>query len=172
MYGCAKLAGFTDEKIGGLRLRLTPPYKPPLPQRNCQPAQVDVRHQPHLTAGQFQHRALLVGEHDRAGAAADRKARAGSAVDAGDIRRTVDVADPAAQHRLRPAEHQAVIQSAGGEPVISAVEVQRAASARAADDPSGFVNRERDRAALGVSGGGQRGAGESRQREQCNTNCG
>jgi hypothetical protein len=31
MYGCAKLAGFTDEKIGGLRLRLTPPYKPPLP---------------------------------------------------------------------------------------------------------------------------------------------
>jgi hypothetical protein len=25
MYGCAKLAGFMDEKIGGLRLRLTHP---------------------------------------------------------------------------------------------------------------------------------------------------
>jgi hypothetical protein len=29
MYGCAKLAGFTDEKIGGLRLRLTHPANLP-----------------------------------------------------------------------------------------------------------------------------------------------
>jgi hypothetical protein len=43
-----------------------------LPQRNRQPAEVRVGHQPDLPAGQFQHRALLVGQHDRARAAADR----------------------------------------------------------------------------------------------------
>ena len=30
-----------------------------------EPAQIGVRHQPDLAAGQLQHRALLVGQHDR-----------------------------------------------------------------------------------------------------------
>src|ERR1035437_3402240 len=60
-------------------------------QRNRQPAQIHIGHQSDLLAGQFQHRALLVGQHDRARAAADRKPRAGRAIDAGDIAGTVDV---------------------------------------------------------------------------------
>jgi len=43
-------------------------------QRDRQPAEVRVGHQPDLPAGQLQHRALLVGQHDRArGAGADRE---------------------------------------------------------------------------------------------------
>ncbi len=81
---------------------------------------------PDLVAGQFQHRALLVAQHDRARAAADRKARAGRAVDAGDVGGTIDVADAAAQHRLRSAEHQAVIEAAGRQRITRA----RGSSAR------------------------------------------
>src|SRR4051794_13807818 len=66
-----------------------------LPQRNGQPAQIGIGHKPDLTAGQFQHRALLVGQHDRPGTAADREAGTGRAVDTGDIGGTVDVVDPA-----------------------------------------------------------------------------
>ena len=54
-------------------------------QRDREPAQIRVGHQPDLLPGQFQHRALLVGQHDGAGAAADREAGAGRAIDAGDI---------------------------------------------------------------------------------------
>ncbi len=53
-------------------------------------------------------------EHLRGRAAADRKARAGRAVDPGNVRWVVDVADAPAQHRLRPTEHQAVIQPTRG----------------------------------------------------------
>src|SRR4051794_33087496 len=119
---------------GGLRLRL-PPYAAPLPQRDREPAEVEIGHQADLTTGQLQPRALLVGQHDGARAAADRKPRARRAIDAGHIRGTVDVADAAAQHRLRSAEHEAIVQSARGEGIASAVEVQRAAPTRAADDP-------------------------------------
>ena len=59
----------------------------PLPHRDREPAQVRVRHQADLAAGQFQHRALLVGEHDGAGAAADGEAGTGRAVDARDVAR-------------------------------------------------------------------------------------
>ena len=55
-----------------------------------------IRHQADPVPGQLQHRALLVGQHDRACAAADRQARTGSVVDAGDVARAVDVADAAA----------------------------------------------------------------------------
>jgi hypothetical protein len=63
--------------------RITAPS--PLLQRNHQPAQIRIRHQPDLPATQFEHRALLVGQHDRARAAADGEAGARGAVDAGDV---------------------------------------------------------------------------------------
>ena len=53
---------------GGLAegvLRPTRPTGYPLLQRNRQPAEVRVGYQPDCPAGQFQHRALLVGQHDR-----------------------------------------------------------------------------------------------------------
>jgi hypothetical protein len=50
---------------------------------------------------------------DRARAAADGEAGACGAVDARYVGRPFDIADPAAQHRLRSAEHEAVVQSAG-----------------------------------------------------------
>ena len=127
----------------------------PLLQRNRQPAQIHIRHQPDLPATQFEHRALLVGQHDRARAAADGEAGARGAVDAGDVGRPFDIADPAAQHRLRSAEHEAVVEAAGGQSVTPAAEVQRAAAARAADDPSRLVDRERHGAAVGIRGGWQ-----------------
>src|ERR1700722_406312 len=57
----------------------------PLFQRNRQPTQIHIRHQPDLASRQFQHRALLLVQHARARATADREARARRAIDAGDI---------------------------------------------------------------------------------------
>ena len=54
----------------------------PLPQRDHETVEVGGDDQSRLTARQGQHRAVLVGQHDRARAGADRNARAGSAVDA------------------------------------------------------------------------------------------
>ena len=117
-------------EAGLLRLRRATaplrPYDSRLLQRDRQPTQIRIGHQPDLPAGQFQHRALLVGQHDRARAAADRKPRARRAIDAGDIRRPVDVAHPAAQHRLRSAEHEAVVQSAGKQRVDPAAKAEAA----------------------------------------------
>src|SRR5690349_14346619 len=82
-----------------------------LPQRNREPAQVRVRHQAGLLAGELEHGTLLVGEHDGAGAVDDGKASAGRAVDAGDVGGAVDVADAATQDGFRAAEHEAVIDA-------------------------------------------------------------
>jgi hypothetical protein len=60
-----------------------------------QPAQVRVRQQPDLFAAQFQDGAILVGQHDRARASPDRKARACRTIDARNIRRPPDLGDPA-----------------------------------------------------------------------------
>jgi hypothetical protein len=73
-----------------------------LPHRNREPAQIGIRHQSHLVPGQFQHGALLVGQHDGPRAVAERQPGTGGAVDAGDVGRAVDVADAAAQHGFEP----------------------------------------------------------------------
>src|SRR6266850_3936249 len=98
-------------------------------------------------------------------AAADRKARAGRAVDAGNVGGAIDVADAAAQHRLRAAEHQAVVEAAGRQRIAPPVEVQHAAAAGAADDPSRLVDRELHKALVGMRGRGQRDAGQGRKRK-------
>src|SRR6185503_2297005 len=72
------------------------------------------------------------------------------AIDAGHVRRPVDVADPAAERGLRATEHQAVVDAADRQRIVLAAEVQRAAATGAADDPAAFVDRQRDGAALGL----------------------
>ena len=64
-----------------------------LPQRNHQPVEVGGDDQSRLATRQPQHRAVLVGQHDRACAGADRDARAGRAIDPINIRWPSDVAD-------------------------------------------------------------------------------
>jgi hypothetical protein len=54
----------------------------PLFYRERQPAQVEVHHQPGLPARELQNGTLLVGEHDRADTADDRKPRAGGTIHA------------------------------------------------------------------------------------------
>jgi hypothetical protein len=136
----------------------------PLSHRDRKAGEIGVGHQAELTAGEFQHRALLVAQHDGAGAAADGKASAGCSVNAGDIGRTIDAADAAVQHGLRSSEHQAVIQSADRKRISPSVEGERAAAAGRADDPAAFINRQRHRAAVGASDGTQ--AKADGQREQ------
>src|SRR6478735_5333868 len=143
-----------------------------LPHRDREAAEIGVRHQADLMPRQFKHRALLVAQHDRARTAADRKARAGCAVDAGDVGGTKDVADAAAQHRLRAAEHQAVIEAAGRQRITAAMEVQHAAAAGTADDPARLVDRELHKALVGMRGGGQRDAGQGRKSKHGGTNGG
>ena len=64
-----------------------------LPQRDHQPVEVGGDDQSRLAARQPQDRAVLIGQHDRACAGADRDARAGRAIDAINIGRPSDVAD-------------------------------------------------------------------------------
>src|SRR4051812_46622909 len=98
-------------------------------QRDREPAQVGVDHQPGLPAAQLQYRALLVGQDDRPDAAADRGPGAARAIDAGDIGRPVDIADHPRQISLRGAEHEAKVQPADRQRIAPAVERQRAAAA-------------------------------------------
>jgi hypothetical protein len=121
-----------------------------LPHRDGKPAQVGVSHQPDLPAREFQNGTFLVGKHNRADAAAERKARAGCAVDAGNVRRALDVTHPAVEHGPRSAEQQAVVYASDRERIAAAMEVQRAVAGRAADDPAALVDHERNAAGIGV----------------------
>ena len=85
----------------------------PLFERDRQSAQIRVRQQADLTAAQFQHGAFLVSQHDGAGTAADCQSHAGRAIDAGNVRRPLDVAYPSLQHGLRSAEDEAIVEPAG-----------------------------------------------------------
>ena len=70
----------------------------------------------------------------------------------------------AAQHGLRSAEHQAIIQSADRKRISPAVEGERAAAGGGADDPAALVDGQRHRAAVSA---GRRGQAEAHgQREQ------
>jgi hypothetical protein len=77
----------------GHRLFSSLPQAAPLPQRDHQPAEVGGDDQSRLAARQPQDRAVLIGQHDRACARADRDARASRAIDAINIGRPSDVAD-------------------------------------------------------------------------------
>ena len=77
---------------------------------------------------QFQHRAVLVGEHDGLCAPSQRRADVSGGIDAGDISRAADVAHRAAKVRLGSAEGEAVAQPADPERVLSAVEGEGARS--------------------------------------------
>src|SRR5215831_7427562 len=67
-----------------------------LPQRDCQPVEVGGDDQSGLAARQREHRAVLIGQHDRARAGGpDRGAHAARGIDTINIRRPSDVADGA-----------------------------------------------------------------------------
>ena len=127
-----------------------------LVHRDCQPAQIGVRHQTDLLARELQNSAVLVREYDRADAAPERKPGASRGVDASNIRRALDVTHPTVQHRLRSAEHQAVVYAADPKPIAAAAEEERAAAGRATDDPASLVDRKRDAAAYRLSRSGDR----------------
>src|SRR5262245_47921932 len=136
--------------------------------RDRESTEIYVRQQPDLPSGQFQHRALLVGQHDRAGAGAYRKPRARSAVDARHIRRPRDVAHGPVQHGLRAAEDKAIVQPTRRQRVSPAAEVEDAAATGTADDPPRLVDRESHGADVSKAGGGQ--ANEHKKRDQRGTN--
>ena len=50
----------------------------------------------------------------------------GRGVDAGNLRRALDVAHPTVEHRLRTAEHQAVVYAADPKPIAAAAKGERA----------------------------------------------
>src|SRR5262249_16285837 len=88
--------------------------------------------------------------HNRADAAAERKARAGCAVDASNVRRALDVTHPAVEHGPRSAEQQAVVYASDRERITAAMEVQRAVASRPGDGPAARVDDERDAAGIRV----------------------
>src|SRR6266849_3312082 len=138
----------------------------PLPQRDYQPVEVGGDDQSGLAARQREHRAVLIGQHDRARAGADRGARAGRAIDAINIRRRSDVADGADEIDRRGAKSKAVAHPADRESITPAVKYQRAAASGAANDKASLEHVEADCAAVGVGGSREpcAGHGQSNQR--------
>ena len=118
------------------------------------------------TAGERQHRAVLIGEHDGLRAPPQRRADVSRGIDAGDIPRAADVAHRAAKVRLGSAEGEAVAQPADPERVLSTLEGEGARAGRAADDNARFDDAETDAAAVGIGGGPEEGAGQGRQGDQ------
>src|SRR4029077_4452719 len=74
----------------------------------------------------------------------------GCGVDAGNVRRALDVAHSTAQHRLRSAEQKAVVYAANSKPIAAAAEGERAAASRATDDPAALIDRKRNAATIGI----------------------
>jgi hypothetical protein len=141
-----------------------------LPQRDHQPIEVGGDDQSHLAARQRQHCAVLVCQYDPARPRANRNARAGGAVYTINVERRSDIADRAYKIGRRGAESKSIAHSPDRDRISSAVENQRAATARAAHDKTGLDNVKADAAEVGVDGR-EPGAGYS-QRYQCSTNCG
>ena len=130
------------------RLRRAVERAPKLLHRDGEAAEVGVRHQPDLPALELQHSALLIGEHDGACAAAEGQPRARRAIDAGHVGGAADILHPAAQHGLRSAEHETIVDAADRERINSAAEGEGAVAPRSADNPAGFVDRQNDPAAV------------------------
>ena len=79
----------------------------------------------------------LNGENGSVQWTASGSARACGAVDAGDVARTVDVADGAGEDRLGRAKGEAIAETADAEGISVAMEGQRAAATGPADDEAG-----------------------------------
>src|SRR5215467_1766845 len=138
----------------------------PLSYRDQQPVEVGRDDQPRLAARQRQHRAVLVGQHDRARAPSNRDASASRAIDPINVRWRSDIADGADEIRRRGAKGKAIAQSADREWIAPAVEYERAAATRAANHNTGLDHVEPDRAAVRIGGyrEPQAGQGQSNQR--------
>src|SRR5215831_5047474 len=116
----------------GLRFRsirattaLLPRISLPLPDGNDEPVEVGGDDQSGLTARQREHRAVLIGQHDRASARrADRGASAGRGIDAIHISRRSDVADGADEIGRRGAKGKAIAHPADREWKAPAVKYQ------------------------------------------------
>src|SRR5262249_31759093 len=81
---------------------------------------------------------------------AERKTRAGCAVDTGNIRRPPDVTNAAPQHGPRSAEQEPVVYPSNRERIEAAMKVEHAVASRAADYPAALVDHERNAADIGV----------------------
>src|SRR5690242_8283957 len=102
----------------------------------------------------MESRSLAVAEEDRAPAHPKSGTGTRRAVDASDIGRPPDIIYPAGQVGLRRAEHEARADAAHRKRIAPAMEIEAAAAAGAADEPACLVDREIDRAVVGV---GRRG---------------
>src|SRR5262249_36220884 len=122
----------------------------PLPHHDSQPAQIGVSHQPDLPSREFQNSTFLVDEYNAADANAERKTRAGCAVDTATIGRPPQVTNAAPKHGPRPAEQEPVVYPSNRERIEAAVKVERAVASRAADDPAALVDHERNATDIGV----------------------
>jgi hypothetical protein len=120
-------------------------------------------------AGERQHRAVPIGEHDCLRAAADGRADIARGIDAGDVPRAVDVAHGAAKARLRRAEGEAIADAADPERVALAVEGERARARRAADHQARLDDAEADAALVGLGGGREGSAGQGQHGDQAGT---
>src|SRR5581483_1300809 len=96
---------------------------------------------------------LVVGEEDRAGSPDDGGAGAGGAVNAGDVRRPINVADIPREHRFGPAKYEAGADAADPQWILPAVEEQHAVAPGAADEPAPLVFRDPNLAAVRMGGG-------------------
>src|SRR5579859_2371368 len=142
-----------------------------LSQADRQPAQIRIRHQAELMPCQFERDAPGVGEQDAAHAAADHDAGAARRIGARDIRRPPDVADAAAQHRARSTEHETIIDAANRERITATMEIQYAAAAVAADDPSGLDDRELHIAFIGACGRREPNESNKHEDDRANSGC-
>src|SRR5580698_1166094 len=88
-----------------------------LPYRNHKAVEVSTDDGTDRIADQLQHRASLIGQHDRLRAAADCGADIARGIDAGHIARAVDVAHGAVEARVGGAEGEAVAQAADADAV-------------------------------------------------------
>src|SRR6185437_1891951 len=131
-------------------------------QRQREPAQIEADDEPLLLAGQREHRAALVGEHDGLRATHRGSPRAGLRIDSFHIGRPADVGHAAAEARLRRAEGKAIAQAADRQRIIMAVEVQHAAAGRTADHKARLKDSDADGGAVGLGGGGKADAGQHR----------
>src|SRR5215470_15297448 len=123
---------------------LSGPLFAPLPYRNDHPVEVGGDDEPGLAARQCQHRAVLIGQHDRAPASSNRGAGAGRAIDSIDVRWRSDVADGTGEIRRRGAKGKAIAHAADHEWITPAVEHERAGATRAADHNTGLDHIEPD----------------------------
>jgi hypothetical protein len=122
--------GFSEPVLGlaeGKTRGLNPSGRSP--RRNRQPADIRFDLQSGLPGRQHQLGARPVAQHDELGTGADRGARSGRPIDAGDVSETADIPPRAAEVRLGGAEHEAGAQAPDRERIAPSVEEQRIAAA-------------------------------------------